>query len=47
LTRELLLNDHTDPVESLENTNDFPADGLVVEKVVPHGFMNAVPFVIL
>jgi len=38
------LNVHKDPVESLENTNDVFAVGLLVE---PHGFKKLVPFVIL
>jgi hypothetical protein len=44
---ELLVNDQVEPVESLEKTKEVPAGGLAVEKVVPHGFKNAVPFVIL
>jgi hypothetical protein len=42
-----LLNIQELPVESLEKTKDVPAGGLSFEKVVPHGFKNAVPFVIL
>jgi hypothetical protein len=47
LIYELLLNVQLLPVASLENTNEVPAAGLAVENVDPHGFMNAVPFVIL
>jgi len=46
-TRELLVKTHDVPVDSLEKTNDVFAAGLDVEYVDPHGFKNAVPFVIL
>jgi hypothetical protein len=42
-----LVNVQVLPVESLEKRNDVPAAGLSVEKVVPHGFKNATPSVIL
>jgi hypothetical protein len=42
-----LVKTHDVPVESLENTNDVFTAGLDVEYVDPHGFKNAVPFVIL
>jgi len=45
---ELLVNVQDDPVESLENIKEVPAEGLAVEKVDPHGFKHdTVPFVIL
>jgi hypothetical protein len=43
----LLLKVHEEPEELLANTNDVFIEGLAVENVVPQGFKNVVPFVIL